>query len=122
MKYFVKLTFKAKDRPATFAQGGGGIKNLDTTPPAGFGSFREWASLLDGTSISSDKGLSAFVKLLADEAVRQSGASGEPIRIHSRGELVVVYYLDRKKSPVTLMIFTVYAVKAAITEKGFKFI
>ena len=62
MRYFIKLSFAAKERPATFAQGGDGIKSVGTPQPAGFGEFRKWAAQLDGTAIDTEQGPSLNYK------------------------------------------------------------
>ena len=123
MKFFIKLSFAAKERPATFAQGGDGIKQRSTTPPAGFNEFRKWAAQVDGTAIDTDQGLAQFVELTASKAEALSGANG--IKVRCRGSLITAYYWAGKNptyKEVTLLFFTVHPVRATVQNGEIKFI
>ena len=121
MKYFVKLSFAAKEQPATFAPGGEGIKSARATQPAGFGEFRKWAARMDGTAIDTDRGLARFVELTA---VKAEALSGGAIKLRLRGSVITAYFLTGK--PVykekTLLFFTVHRVRATVQEGEIKFI
>ncbi len=123
MKFFVKLSFAAKERPATFAQGGDGIKSVGTTPPAGFIDFRKWAAQVDGTAIDTDQGLAKFVELTANKAEALTGANG--IKVRCRGSMITAFYRIGKNptyKEVTLLFFTVHPVRATVQNGEFKFI
>lgn len=124
MKYFIKLSFAAKDRPATFAQGGVGIKSVGTTQPAGFGAFRKWAALVDGTAIDTEQGLAQFVELTASKAEALTGGKGD-IKVHCRGSMIIAYYIAGKYptyKEITLLFFTVHPVRATVQNGEIKFI
>ena len=123
MKFFIKLSFAAKDRPATFAQGGDGIKSVGTTQPAGFGEFRKWAASVDGTAIDTEQGLAQFVELTASKAEALSGANG--IKVRCRDSIITAYCIAGKNptyKEVTLLFFTVHPVRATVQNGEIKFI
>lgn len=123
MKYFIKLTFAAKERPAPFAQGGDGLKSLGTTQPAGFGEFRKWAASVDGTAIDTDQDLSRFVELTASKAEALTGAG--VIKVHCRGSMITAYHIAGKYptyKEITLLFFTVNPVRATVQNGELKFI
>lgn len=123
MKYFIKLSFAAKDRPATFAQGGVGIKSVATTQPAGFGEFRKWAASVDGTAIDTDQGLARFVELTASKAEALTGDGG--VKVRCRGSMITAYHIAGEYptyKEITLLFFTVHPVRAAVQNGELNFI
>ena len=130
MRYFVKLSFSAKERPVSFAPGGNGnkchatngVKCLATARPAGFAELKRWANLVDGTAIDADNDLDRFVGLITEKAADLSNGK---IHIRVRGSMIVAYCFEGR-SPnyrdTTLLIFTVNPVRATINDREIKFL
>ena len=125
VKHFVKLSFAAKERPASFAPGGDGSKSPVTARPDGFKAFKDWAARLDGTVIDTDQGLAAFVAKVDDMAAALSGAAGPRMKVALRGSTITVFYTAGNyptQKDMTLLFFTVHPVRASVEDGILKII
>lgn len=107
MRYFVKLSFMAKEQTAAFALKGAERAYL----LEGFKAFKEVARRLDGTAIDTDRDLAALVEMIANKAGELSGGV---IKILLTGSMILAYYRTGDCRDITLAFFTVHQVRAAV--------